>query len=62
MLFPTMVASGVDGMDTAILKYDKFAVTLNFGKTANSHLVSEVYGLKDTLVFDSIFDDQSNLL
>lgn len=56
VLFPTMVASGVDGMDTAILKYDKFAVTLNFGKTANSHLVSEVYGLKDTLVFDSIFD------
>ena len=31
VLFPTMVASGVDGMDTAILKYDKFAVTLNFG-------------------------------
>lgn len=56
VLFPTMVASGVDGMDTALLKYDQFAVTLHFGKTANSHLDSEVYGLKDTLVFDSIFD------
>ena len=54
--FPTMTKSGVDGMGTAILTYDQFAVTLNFGKTANSHLVSEIYGLKDTLVFDSIFD------
>lgn len=54
--FPTMTKSGVDGKGTAILTYDNFAVTLNFGKTANSHLVSEVYGLKDTLVFDSIFD------
>lgn len=54
--FPTMVKSGVDGMGTAILSYDQFSVTLNIGKTANSHLVSEVYGLKDTLVFDSIFN------
>lgn len=54
--FPTMVKSGVDGMGTAILSYDKFSVTLNIGKTANSHLVSEVYGLKDTLVYDSIFN------
>lgn len=54
--FPTMVASGVDGLGTALLTYDNFTVTLNIGKTANSHLVSEVYGLRDTLVFDSIFD------
>ena len=54
--FPTLTKTGVDGKGVAILNYDKFTVTLNFGKTANSHLYSEVYGLKDTLVFDSIFD------
>lgn len=54
--FPTMVASGVDGKGVAILTYDNFEVTLNVGKTANSYLGSEVYGLKDTLYFDSIFD------
>lgn len=54
--FPTLAKTGVDAKGTAILNYDQFAVTLNFGKTANSHLDSEVYGLKDTLVFDSIFD------
>lgn len=54
--FPTIVASGVDGKGVAILTYDNFEVTLNVGKTANSYLGSEVYGLKDTLYFDSIFD------
>ena len=54
--FPTMVASGVDGKGVAILTYDNFEVTLNVGKTANSYLGSEIYGLKDTLYFDSIFD------
>lgn len=54
--FPTMVASGVDGKGVAILTYDSFEVTLNVGKTANSYLGSEIYGLKDTLYFDSIFD------
>lgn len=54
--FPTMVASGVDGKGVAILTYNDFEVTLNVGKTANSYLGSEIYGLKDTLYFDSIFD------
>lgn len=54
--FPTLAKTGVDAKGVAILNYDKFSVTLNFGKTANSHLVSEVYGLKDTLVYDSIFN------
>ena len=54
--FPTMAKTGVDAKGVAILTYDGFSVTLNIGKTANSHLVSEFYGLKDTLVFDSIFD------
>lgn len=54
--FPTLASTGVDAKGVAILNYDHFTVTLNFGKTANSHLASEVYGLKDTLVFDSIFE------
>ena len=54
--YPTLAKTGVDAKGVAILDYDKFSVTLNFGKTANSHLPSEVYGLKDTLVFDSIFN------
>ena len=54
--FPTMVTSGVDGKGVAILTYGNFEVTLNVGKTANSYLGSEIYGLKDTLYFDSIFD------
>ena len=54
--FPTMAKTGVDTKGVAILTYDGFSVTLNIGKTSNSHLVTEYYGLKDTLVFDSIFD------
>lgn len=54
--FPTMAKSGVDAKGVALLTYDNFTVTLNVGKTANSHLATEFYGLKDTLVFDSIFD------
>ncbi|WP_137597300.1 Gfo/Idh/MocA family protein [Paucilactobacillus kaifaensis] len=51
--FPTMIATKADGKGVAILRYDDFEVTLNFGKTSNSHLESEVYGLKDTLVMDN---------
>jgi predicted dehydrogenase len=56
LYFPTLAKTGVDAKGVAILNYQDYSVTLNFGKTANSHLDSEVYGLKDTLVFDSIFD------
>lgn len=54
--FPTLIATNADGKGVAILRYDQFEVTLNFGKTANSHLTSEVYGLKDTLVMDNPAD------
>ena len=54
--FPTMAKTGVDAKGVAILTYDGFSVTLNVGKTAQSYLPTEFYGLKDTLVFDSIFD------
>lgn len=54
--FPTLIETGADGKGVAIFTYDDFEVTLNFGKNANSHLPSEVYGLKDTLVMDNIAD------
>lgn len=54
--YPTMTTSGVDGKGVAILNYDGFTVTLNVGKTANSYLPTEVYGLKDAVVFDNAFD------
>lgn len=54
--FPTMIDTGADGKGVAVLKYPDFEVTLNFGKIANSHMPSEIYGLKDTLVMDNIAD------
>lgn len=54
--FPTMIDTGADGKGVAILKYQDFEVTLNFGKIANSHMPSEIYGLQDTLVMDNIAD------
>lgn len=54
--YPTLAKTGVDAKGVALLNYPHFTVTLNIGKTANSYLDSEVYGLKDSLVFDSIFD------
>lgn len=53
---PTLVATGVDAKGIAILTYPNYQVTLNIGKTANSYLPSEIYGLKDTVVFDSVFN------
>lgn len=54
--FPTLAKTGVDAKGVAILTYDDYEVTLNVGKTANSYLPSEIYGLKDTVVFDSVFN------
>lgn len=54
--FPTLIETGVDGKGIAILGYEDFEVTLNFGKTTNSHMSSEIYGLKDTIVLDDIAD------
>lgn len=50
--FPQRIQTGVDGKGVAILRYDDFDVTLNFGKTTNSHMPSEIYGLKDIVVID----------
>lgn len=54
--YPTMIRSGVDGKGVAILTYAGFTVTLNIGKTANSYLPTEIYGLKEAVVFDNAFD------
>lgn len=56
LYLPTLIQTGADGKGVALLMYDDFEVTLNFGKTANSHLASEIYGLKDTLVVDNPAD------
>ncbi|MCH5462544.1 Gfo/Idh/MocA family oxidoreductase [Lactobacillus sp. LC28-10] len=50
--FPEFIQTGVDGKGVAILQYGEFNVTLNFGKTTNSYMSSEVYGLKDTIEID----------
>lgn len=50
--FPEFIQTGVDGKGVAILQYGEFNVTLNFGKTTNSYMTSEIYGLKDTIEID----------
>ncbi len=50
--FPEFIQTGVDGKGVAILQYGEFNVTLNFGKTTNSYMASEIYGLKDTIEID----------
>ncbi|CAH0418563.1 Gfo/Idh/MocA family protein [Periweissella ghanensis] len=52
--FATKLANGADGRGTAILRYAYFDVTLIFGKNSNSYLASEIYGLEDSIVIDSI--------
>lgn len=51
--YPQKLRNGIDGSGTAILQYPSFQVVLNVGKTSNSYLPSEVYGLKETLVMDN---------
>ncbi|MTV81970.1 Gfo/Idh/MocA family protein [Secundilactobacillus folii] len=50
--FPEFIQTGVDGKGVAILQYAEFNVTINFGKTTNSYMTSEIYGLKDTIEID----------
>jgi len=51
---PVLLANGVDIQGTAVLNYDKFNVTLIFGKNSNSYAPSEIYGGKQTIVVDNI--------
>ncbi|WP_034991971.1 Gfo/Idh/MocA family protein [Liquorilactobacillus vini] len=50
---PQKLRNGIDGRGIAILEYPRFQVILKFGKTTNSYLASEIYGLKQTLILDS---------
>ncbi|MCC5894538.1 MAG: Gfo/Idh/MocA family oxidoreductase [Alkalibacterium sp.] len=52
--FTQKIKTGVDGKGTAILRYDEFDVTLNFGKINTSIHQSEVYGPDHTLILDAI--------
>ncbi|MBD5806084.1 Gfo/Idh/MocA family protein [Limosilactobacillus walteri] len=46
----------IDLKGTALLQYPNYNVIVNTGKTTTTHNNSEIYGLRDTLVIDSIFD------
>lgn len=52
--FSQPIRTGVDGKGTAILRYDGFDVTLNYGKINTSLHQSEVYSADETLVLDAI--------
>ncbi|WP_367365368.1 Gfo/Idh/MocA family protein [Pediococcus parvulus] len=54
--YPSLEPTRVDGKGVAILSYPEFDVTLNIGKTSNSYLPSEIYGLKDTIVMNNPAD------
>jgi len=51
--YPSLAPTKVDNKGIAILQYPSFNVTLNMGKSSNSYLPSEIYGLKDTIVMDN---------
>ncbi|WP_429950337.1 Gfo/Idh/MocA family protein [Enterococcus sp. AZ101] len=52
--FARKIQTGVDGIGTAILRYDLFDVTLQTGKNADSFLDSEIYFEGGTLILDSV--------
>lgn len=52
--FARKLPTGVDGIGTAILRYDLFDVTLQTGKNADAFLDSEIYFEGGTLILDSV--------
>lgn len=52
--FSQKIGTGVDGKGTAILRYNDFDVTLNYGKINSSIQQTEVYGSDQTLVLDAV--------
>ena len=48
--FPVKLRNGIDGSGIAVLKYGNENVVLKVGKTSNSYLPGEIYGLKETLL------------
>ncbi|WP_367342087.1 Gfo/Idh/MocA family protein [Limosilactobacillus sp.] len=54
--YPTLVETGVDGKGVAVLQYHDFTVVLNFSKTTNTYIGSEIHGLRDTMWLDNATD------
>lgn len=52
--FAKKLHNGIDGTGIAILRYPRFDVTLHTGKIINSHLKTEIYAGKTTLVLDAV--------
>lgn len=52
--FARKVATGVDGIGTAILRYANFDVTIQHGKIGDAFLPSEIYTTEETFVLDGI--------
>ncbi len=52
--FARKLATGVDGIGTAILRYANFDVTIQHGKIGEAFLPSEIYTTKETVVLDGI--------
>ncbi|MFD1124323.1 Gfo/Idh/MocA family protein [Lentilactobacillus raoultii] len=50
--YPQLIRTGVDGKGTAVLSYPEYTIVLNFSKISNSHMTSEIYGLKDFIELD----------
>lgn len=54
--YPTLTKTGVDGKGVAVLQYHDFTVVLNFSKTTNTYIGSEIHGLRDTMWLDNATD------
>lgn len=52
--FPRKIATGVDGIGTAILAYEDFDLTIQVSKIARSRAQLELYGTEGTLMANSI--------
>lgn len=54
--YPRKLRTGVDGIGTAILRYEDFDVTILIGKISSSFYEAEIYGSKETLIIDQVVD------
>ena len=63
LYIPHKIQTGVDGMGTAILRYENFDVTILVGKIASSLYEAEIYGENQTLIIDHVAEfNQARLL
>lgn len=63
LYFPQKIVTGVDGIGTAIFRYDTFDLTILMSKNAVSSYEAEIYGEEDTLIIDHVTElNQARLL